>query len=173
MSIENYKTNNTRLYALSIIALSLSLILGYVEAMIPINVGIIGIKLGLSNIVTLISLKILTVRRTLIINILRLIILGILFSNLVRFIISLSGFALSFIAMAFATKQLNFSIITTSIVGGVMHNIGQVIVVSFITKNISVINIIYLYIVIGIISGLIIGIISNTCYKSISKVIIE
>jgi heptaprenyl diphosphate synthase len=162
-----------RVFTTAIIGLSLSLILGYIEAILPINIGLIGVKIGLSNIVTLICLKVLDIKWTLIINVLRLIILGILFSNLVRFLISVSGFVLSFILMCMVMKCLNFSMIVTSIIGGVSHNIGQVIAVTFITKNMGVYNLLYIYIGLGAVSGLIIGIISNLCYKSIKKVIIE
>ena len=162
-----------RVFTTAIIGLSLSLILGYIEAILPINIGLMGVKIGLSNIVTLICLKVLDIKWTLIINVLRLIILGILFSNLVRFLISVSGFVLSFVLMCIAMKCFNFSMIVTSIIGGVSHNIGQVIAVAFITKNMGIYNLLYIYIGLGAVSGLIIGIISNLCYKSIKKVIIE
>ena len=92
-------------FSISIIFLALMLIFSYIEALFPLNVGSVGIKIGLSNIITIIGLKVLGVRDTLIINILRLAILGILFGNIARFIISEFGFILSFIVMTLLLKR--------------------------------------------------------------------
>ena len=162
-----------RVYAIAAMGLSLSLILGYVEALFPLNIGIMGVKLGLSNIVTLILLKILDVKWALIVNILRLVILGILFSNLIRFIISVSGFILSFVLMCIAMKVLNFSIIVTSIIGGVFHNVGQLIAVGIVINYMDVMDTLYIFIILGAVSGLLIGIISDISYKQLSKVVFE
>ena len=45
------RSNHAGVYSISLCALLLSmmLIVGYVESMIPLNVGIPGIKLGMSN----------------------------------------------------------------------------------------------------------------------------
>lgn len=158
-----------RVYAFSIILLSLSLILGYIEAILPLNIGYIGVKIGLSNIISIIGLKTIGFRKTLTVNILRLLILGIVFSNLIRFLISLSGFILSFLVMSFTLNYLNLRIVSSSIIGGVFHNIGQVICVSVVTYNISVIKLLPIYIFIGAISGLIIGIISYNIYEKLKK----
>lgn len=171
--MKNQYNLKTSAFAISIIALSLSIILGYVEALVPINIGVVGIKLGLSNIITIICLKILNVRTTLLINILRISIIGILFSNLTRFLISISGFLLSFIALLFTLKLLKFNIVLSSIFGGIFHNIGQILIVSIIIANISIYNLLYLFIIFGAISGFIIGIISDICYKKVYKVVFE
>lgn len=153
--------------ALSIAFLSLSIIFSYVEALIPINLGYIGVKIGFANIVTIIALVLLGLNYTLIINILRLIIIGILFSNITRFIMSVAGFALSFIVMYILLKIIKFSIITTSIFGGAFHNIGQILALSILTTNYSVLSLLPVYIIIGSITGLAIGIISDLIYKRI------
>ena len=146
--------------------LSLSIVFSYVEAILPINVGNLGVKIGLANIVTIISLKILDIKSTLIINVLRLIIIGMLFGNLTRFILSFSGFLLSFIVMVVLLKYMHFSIITTSIFGGAFHNIGQILSLSIITKNIMILSLIPIYIIIGIITGSLIGVLSNLIYRN-------
>lgn len=160
-------------FSLSAIFLSASLILGYIEALFPFNFGILGIKIGLSNIITILGLLFLGTKRTFVINLLRLVILGILFSNLIRFFISVAGFLLSFLIMVVAIKALKFDIIISSIFGGVSHNIGQIIAVSFISKNIEIYKLLYVYIILGIVSGLIVGIISSLIYKSLRKILIE
>lgn len=160
-------SENIRKFSISILYLTLSLVFGYLEAIFPISIASVGIKIGLCNIVSIIGIKTIGVKKTLIINVLRLIILGILFSNIVRFLLSVSGFILSFLIMCISMEMLHFSIITSSILGGVFHNIGQILMLSLIMKNFSLIGLIPLYIIIGIITGLLIGVISNIIYNKI------
>ncbi len=47
---------NARKTSLYGMLLALAMVLSYVEAMIPINIGVPGVKLGLPNIVTVIGL---------------------------------------------------------------------------------------------------------------------
>lgn len=172
MKTFNKKTRN-RSFAYSVIFLSISLILGYIESMFPLNVGYVGVRIGLSNIITILGLRMLDAKKTFIINILRILILGIAFSNLIRFLISMVGFLFSFLAMYICLIRLNFGIRVSSIFGGAFHNIGQVFMVAIVTNNINAIRIIYIYIALGIISGLIVGIISEFCYIRLSKVVFE
>lgn len=155
-------------FAISIVFLSLALIFGYIENLIPINIGQVGVKIGLSNIITILSIKYLGILKTLIINALRLIILGILFGNLVRFTLSVSGFLLSFIVMVILLKMLSFKIIISSIFGAVFHNIGQILALSLILKNLKIMYLIPLYVVIGIVTGFIIGFITNIIYDKLN-----
>ena len=165
------KFTKNKQFAISVILLSVSLILGYIEAVIPLNIGLLGIKLGLPNIISILGIKTVGVKKTFTINILRLIILGVLFSNLIRFLISVSGFVISFLVMSIALSCLKFRIITSSMFGGVFHNIGQLICVSIITSNISVYNLLPVYIIIGGISGVVIGVISYKTYEIIKRYI--
>lgn len=158
--------NRTQYIAYTIVFLSLTLILGYVETLFPITIGDVGIKIGLSNIVTIIGLKTIGTKRTILINILRLIILGILFGNMVRFTISVVGFIVSFIVMYLLLIHLKIGVIISSIFGGIFHNIGQFIAIIFIMKNYYVLYLLPIYVLFGILSGLLVGIVSNTLIKS-------
>lgn len=155
-------------FAYSIICLSISLILSYVEAIFPLDIGGLGVKVGFANIITLIALQILDIKKTLIINILRTVIIGIMFGNIIRFILSLSGFLLSFVIMTIMLKKLNFSIITSSVFGGVSHNLGQIISLAIILKNRQIFTLVPFYTIVGIVAGIIIGILSDIIYKKIS-----
>ena len=171
--MSNKKISKNQAFSISVIVLSLMLIFSYIESIFPINIGGIGIKIGLSNILTIFGIKILNVRTTLLINILRLIILGILFGNLIRFAISVIGFCLSFAVMAFLIKRVNFSVVTTSIFGAIFHNIGQVIAVAIISKTYQVFSLMPVYIIVGLFTGFIIGIITNLLYNKIQLIIFD
>lgn len=153
--------------AFSIISLSIMLILSYIEAIIPLNIGSIGIRIGLSNILTILCIKKVGIKYSFIINILRLIIIGMVFNNMVRFAISLSGFILSFIIMSILIKVLGFSIISSSIFGGVSHNIGQIVCVSILSQSVQILRLIPIYIIIGVFTGLFVGILTNIIYKKL------
>lgn len=158
---------NTIKLTYSVLLLAVSLILGYIEAIFPINIGQFGVKIGLGNIVSILGLKTIGCKRTVIINALRLIILGILFGNLVRFILSVSGFVVSFIVMYILLEKINFGIIPSSIIAGIFHNLGQFIALIFIMKNINVIVLIPLYVITGLVSGFFVGVISSIIYNKI------
>lgn len=158
---------------LSIILLSLMLIVSYIEAIFLLSIGGFGIKIGLSNIMTILGLLILGTSTTLLINVLRLLIMGILFGNLIRFGISVSGFILSFIVLLLFLKKLKFSIITSSIFGAVAHNLGQIAAIVFLTNNSGVMSLIPIYIVFGIFTGTLIGIISNILYDKLKTIVFD
>ena len=149
------------------ILLSISLILSYIENLFPFIIGGLGIRVGLANLVTIIGLKTLDIKVSFIINILRIGIIGILFASVIRVILSISGFLLSFLVMVIMLKKLNFSIIITSIFGGIAHNFAQILCVSLLLKNMRVFILIPFYIVVGTIAGAVIGVLSDIIYKKI------
>lgn len=171
--MSNKILSKNQILSYSIISLALMLILSYIEALFPISIGGVGIKVGLSNILTIIGILILGAKMTFIINILRLLIMGVFFGNIIRFQISLFGFLLSFLVMLFLLKTLKFSIITTSIFGAVFHNIGQLLAVAIIIKNNDLLNLTPIYIMLGIITGSIIGVITDLLYKKLILIMFD
>ena len=156
---------NIKKMSYMIVLLSISLILGYVEAIFPFSVGSIGIKVGLCNIITLLGFNVLNIKSTFCIGLLRVMIIGVIFANIIRFILSLSGFLLSFVIMLILYK-MKFSIIFTSIFGGIFHNVGQIVALSIISKNILIMRLLPIYVIVGILTGLIIGIITSLILKN-------
>jgi len=61
--------------------LALALVAGYIEQLIPINLGIPGVKLGLANIVTMLLLYIVGVPAACLISVLRILLSGFLFGS--------------------------------------------------------------------------------------------
>ena len=111
--------------------LALSVALNIIETFVPLFNGIIpGLKLGLANIVILISLYIYGFNDTLLLSILRVFIVGILRTGLfsMSFFFSLSGAILSICMMFVAKKISKLSIIGISIVGSLSHTIGQILI---------------------------------------------
>ena len=76
------RSNHAGVYSISLCALLLSmmLIVGYVESMIPLNVGIPGIKLGMSNSVLIFAVYMLDIPTAFMLMSLKVLLSGILFA---------------------------------------------------------------------------------------------
>ena len=85
---------NKKLVILSM-TLCVSLILSYVDGLIPYNFVIPGIKMGLTNIAIVFVLYKFGVKETVLISLLRVFIMSVLFNNSLTFLYSLSGAILS------------------------------------------------------------------------------
>ena len=94
--------------ALSSVMTTLALIFSYVEALIPFNFGIPGIKLGLSNLVILIALYRLGAGYAFTINMIRILLSGLLFGGVSAMLYSLAGGLLSFAVMFLLVKTKLF-----------------------------------------------------------------
>jgi heptaprenyl diphosphate synthase len=137
-----------------------ALVLHIFERMIPVPFISPGAKLGLANIITLISLYILGFRDTLLIVVLRVVMGTLLGGSLSSFLYSISGGLLSLFSM-FGTMKLgeeNVSEIGISIVGAVFHNIGQILVAAMIVHNIKIVSYLPILMVAGLGTGVFIGI---------------
>ena len=146
--------------------MALALVLSYVESLIPFAVGIPGVKLGLTNIVTVIMLYIAAPMETFLLCVFRAVLSGFMFGN--AFIYSLAGCILSFIVMYLLKKSDKFSSVSISLVGGVCHNIGQIIVAAIVLSTYSVVYYIPVLLVAGCITGLVIGIVASQVLLRIS-----
>ena len=103
---------------------------------------------------------------------LRIFIIGITFTNPYMMLYSLAGGFLSISIMALMAKTHLFSNIVVSIVGGVSHNIGQLLVAFvFFSTSVFIYYLPYL-ILLGIVSGTVVGIIAQIIYIKIKRHII-
>ncbi len=118
----------TKRIALLGIATTLALILSYVEALLPpISGAVPGIKMGLPNVVILFCLYRLNWKDAALVSALRLVLVFLLFGNSMGFLYSLAGATLSLVAMSLLKRWDKLSIVGVSVVGGILHNLGQVL----------------------------------------------
>ncbi len=162
----------TRKVAYFGVLLSLSLILGYVESLIPFGFGIPGVKLGLANVVTMVALFYIGQRQAVLLSILRVILSGLLFGNVFAIVYSLSGALLSLFVMILLKKTKKFSVLGISVAGGVSHNIGQIILATFLMENKAFFYYLPVLLVVGTVTGMLIGIGSNEIMKRLPKITI-
>ncbi|MCX7884966.1 MAG: Gx transporter family protein [Caloramator sp.] len=149
-----------------------SLVLYIIETMIPVPFITPGAKLGLANIITVISLYSLNFFDTFFVIILRIILSTFLTGSLSSFFFSLSGGILSLLVM-FVLKKFgkeNVSIIGVSIMGSVSHNIGQILVASITVQNIRIIAYLPVLMIAGIGTGIFVGITSKFLLNYLKKI---
>ena len=148
---------------------ALAMIFGYVEAILPISVGIPGVKLGLANIVVLFALYYLKPSEAFLINIVRIILVSFMFGNLSVMLYSLAGGVLSFCAMLLFKKSGKFSVYGVSVAGGVFHNVGQLLVAMLVLETMSLVYYGPVLLISGVVTGLVIGIVSSEVIKRIGN----
>lgn len=141
--------------------LAVALILSYVESLIPITFGIPGIKLGLPNMIVVLLLfgQRYGAKEALLVNSMRIVLSGFLFSNLYAILYALAGAVFSFVAMLIGKRLRCFTVIGVSVLGGVFHNIGQAVVAMFVVETFAVSYYIPFLIVAGTITGALLGLI--------------
>ncbi len=150
--------------------LGLAFVLAYVESLIPFAVGIYGVKLGLANLVVMIGLYNLGEKEAFIIAVARIVLVGFTFGNLFSMLYSLAGGLLSYVVMLLAKRSKIFGINGVSVLGGVFHNIGQILVAMFIVENEKILFYLPVLLVSGVVTGAIIGMLSGIITKRVSKV---
>ncbi len=141
---------------------ALAIVFGYIESLFP-AAPIPGIKLGLSNVVILFAIYRMDKSSAFFIMLIKVIVTSLLFSGLNVFLYSFLGGLLSLIAMICLKKI--FSIIGVSMVGGVCHNMGQLLVASFMMQTTAV----FVYLPFLLISGVIVGFVTGNVCKIILK----
>lgn len=161
--------SHTKSQRIAYIALftAVSMIFSYVETLIPIDFGIPGVKIGLANIVSVICIYIYGAGYALIITILRVVLSGFLFTNLYSVIYSVAGGFLSILAMKLLKDTDRFSVIGVSILGGVFHNIGQLLVAIITVSQLKILFYGPILIISGVFMGVLTGLISKLIIKRI------
>ena len=132
---------STKRLATDAMFLTLALVVSYIEVLIPVPVGIPGVKLGLANGVIMVLLFFTTWTRTLEISVIRVVLAGFLFGNPMTIGISVGG--------------------------GVAHNIGQLSVAVFLMENTKIYYYAPVLLITGTIAGIIIGVLSGVLVKKI------
>ena len=159
--------NKTRKLTTLAMIVSLALILSFIESRIPAFVAIPGVKVGLANIAVIFTLYKLGTKEAILISALRILLVSILFGNPVSLIYSLAGGALSFVAMFLLKKYTTLSETTISVVGGVMHNVGQIATASVMLSTNVVVYYLPFLILSGTIAGIAVGIAAALLIKRV------
>ena len=155
----------TKKLALCGLFLAMALITSYIERMLPLNPGIPGVKLGLSNIVTMILLYIVGTGTALVVTLLRILLAGLMFGSGFSMVYSTAGAICSMLIMMILKRTRMFSAVGVSVAGGVFHNIGQILVAVLVLETGSLIYYLPILIVSGLGAGIVVGMLSGILIK--------
>ena len=144
---------------------ALALIFSYVETLIPIHLGIPGVKLGLANLIIVITLSKMGVKEAYILSVVRVVLAGFIFGNMFSILYSMAGGLLSLTVMIFLKRTDKFSIMGISMAGGVFHNIGQLIMAAIVLESLSITYYLPVLLISGVLTGFLIGFIANEMLK--------
>lgn len=156
---------NTRKMVHLAMLTSVGLALHIIESIIPnpFTAFAPGAKLGLANIVGLITLAIYGIKYALAVNILRSFIGGLASGAVISMMYSMAGAFVSTILMWAIYKFFRkyFSLIGVSIFGALGHNMAQLTVASIIIKNPKIFAYLPILMLTSIFTGIFIGITAN------------
>lgn len=147
------------------ILVSLAFIASYIEVLIPFNFHIPGMKLGLANIAVLIALYTGGTKAGITVSIIRIILVGLTFGNPYSAIYGLSGGVLSLAVMIALKKTDFFGVMGVSMAGGVAHNLGQLLCAMILLKLPAVFTYLSYLMLVGTVTGALIGIIDEEVLK--------
>ena len=162
----NNKTK--RLTTLSALV-AVAMIHSYVESLLPPLVAVPGVKVGFSNIATVVTLYILGAPSAVAVSIVRVLLSALLFGNAASLIYSLSGAVLALAFMLLLRRTQIFSELGVSIAGGVAHNAGQIIAACLVMENAGIVYYLPPLVVSGTLAGIAVGAASALLIKRISK----
>ncbi len=154
-----------RLTACAILS-AVALTIFVLEAQIPVPLPVPGLKLGLSNVVTVFALAVLGWREALAIVLVRILLGNLVTGQASAILYALAGGLLSFAAMVLLRRVLKpGQLWLCGVFGGIMHNIGQMAVAVAITRTAGLL----LYLPVLLLCGVATGALTGVCGQLLAK----
>ncbi|WP_416197689.1 MAG: Gx transporter family protein [Sporanaerobacter sp.] len=162
--------NLRKLVFLSLLV-SLGLALSILESFMPIPFVAPGAKLGLSNMVVLVTLVIFGFKEALAVGVLKSMLFSLATGSISSLFYSLSGSVLSCITMYIVYSYFSniYSLIGVSIFGAVAHNLAQVSVASLMMKNLKIFSYLPILLLTSLFTGYFVGLSSIFISKNLKK----
>ncbi len=165
------KRSRSQRLALYGVLIALAMILSYVETLIPVSLGVQGVKPGLANLVVFAALYLMKPAEAFAISMVRILLAGFTFGNMSAMLYSFAGGILSYAVMLALKKKEWFDRVGVSVAGGVFHNIGQLIVAAAVLENAAVFTYLPVLLLAGTAAGAFIGILGGLVLKRLPKTI--
>ena len=149
------------------VTISVAMILSFVESRIPAFVAIPGVKVGLANIAVIFALYKMGWREAITVSVIRVILVALLFGSVVSLAYSIAGALISLSLMILLRKIGIFTEVAVSVVGGITHNIGQILIAFLLLETKVVFYYLPFLMVSGVIAGIAVGVASALLIKRI------
>ena len=158
------KRFNAKRVALCGLLLAMMLILGWIEKQIPTPHP--ALKLGLSNSVLIFAVYMLDIPTAYALMAFKVFLSNVLFGSLgVSFAMGLAGGVVSLTAMVLISRVKGMHPVTVSIVGGVMHHVGQILMALLVVNTPGLLS----FLPFLMIGGLVFGAITGVCADRVMK----
>lgn len=161
--------NRTQKIALRGMLIAVAFVLSWLEAQLPPLGMVPGVKLGLTNLVVLVAIYCLGAADAMVINGIRILLVAFTFGNLFSLWYSLAGGMLSTIVMLLLCRSGKFRLPVVSIAGGVVHNIGQILVAMVVLESSGVAYYMGVLWFSGMIAGALVGLIGAGVVSRLPK----
>lgn len=148
---------------------TVAILLGYVESLVPVF-PVPGMKLGLPNLAVVTVLYLYSWREALLISVVRIAVNGLLFANLFGAFFSLAGGLFSLLCMAAVKRTGFFDCVGVSLIGGITHNLGQIVVAVILVENVRIAYYFILLAISGLAAGVVIGLLSGILVRRLAKI---
>ena len=145
-----------------------TIVIAIAESFIP-SIGIPGVKLGLANIMILITLYELGILEAILVNLFRVVVVGLVRGTFLSmgFLMSVTGAVFSLgIMIVFYLFIKKFSIIGVSVIGSLFHIFGQIVIAMIFMGTPYVIYYLPIIGISAIITGVIVGITAQLVIKT-------
>ena len=145
-----------------------AIVIAILESFIP-SVGIPGVKLGLANIVILIILYELGIVEAIVVNLLRVLVVGLVRGTFLSmgFLMSVTGAVLSLgIMILFYLLIKKFSIIGVSVIGSIFHVTGQILIAMLFLGTAYIFLYLPIIAISAIITGVFVGVVAKLIIKT-------
>ena len=147
---------------------AVAMVLAYAELLLPpLFTAVPGIKLGLPNIAIIFVLYRVGAKDAALVSLVRMTAISMLFGTPVTFLYSLAGGVLSLGAMILLKQTSLFSTVGVSVVGGVLHNVGQILMAMLLLGTAELGYYLIVLAITGTVSGILVGIASGLAVKRI------
>lgn len=150
---------------------ALAMIFSYVETLIPFYFGVPGMKLGLPNLCIVVIMFTIGEGSALLVNIFRIALTALLFTNIFSLLFSAAGALLSFLAMIVLKRVFKLSLLSASLFGGIAHNAGQLIAAALVVKEYAVLFYLPALLLSGAVTGFIIGLLARLITPRVKAVL--
>lgn len=163
----------SKIKRISIVALSVALafVLSFFESLVPVNIGVPGVKPGIANVVVLAALYLLPKRDAFFISMVRILISGLVFSGAFSLVYSFAGGLLSFFVMITAMKCRDLSITGVSVLGALSHNAAQILVAAIVMNTYRIAYYLPVLLISAAIAGVAVGVLGGIIVKRLERVV--
>ena len=128
-------------------------------------------KLGLANLVIIVALYTLNERDAFLLSVIRIVLVGFTFGSMASMLYSLAGGVLSFAVMVLAKRTKLLALTGVSVLGGVFHNIGQILMAIWVLHTASLVYYLPVLLLAGSLSGIAIGVLGAMVTRRIQKIV--